>query len=316
MGNNVKTISNYAFDRCSALQKITIPDKVTSIGYGAFRDCSSLKYVYCLPETPPALENEYVFHNNASGCTFYVQLPSLDDYTAASIWSTFASSIEGDYTPVECTNLTIEADDVPGYKTSTTIRYNATTNGLSFNKYVVNNIVITGEEESSSFAVNTSLTNSVERSISYTYLGKTATTTITQGPSLSKSCTIDLNNEWQVSSTAPNPDPELYDGVYESLNHGKRSSGYMYIDIQGYSDFIIYVRNDAEAEYDYVTIWLDGTSVKEVQDRNSDTSLSGYTKITYSGIDKGPHRIQIRFKKDDEDSEGNDCGYVLIPKNQ
>ena len=314
MGNSVKTISNYAFDRCRALQEIIIPESVTTMGYGAFRDCISLKAVYCHPSIPPVLNNEYVFYNNASGRRIYVRISSLDDYMEAPSWSEYTNSIKEDYTPVECTDLKIEADDVPGYMTSTTIRYNATTNGMSFNRYIIEDIVITGEDTSGQFDVNPSLTESVERTISYSYLGKTATTTIIQGPSLAKSYTVDLGDRWQLSSI-PNPDPELYDGVYESTNHWKKSSAYMYIDIVGYSDFTIYVRNDAEDEYDYTTIRLD-SEVKTVADRNSDTSLSSYTKITFNDIDKGPHQISIRFKKDDEVDVGADCSYVLIPKNQ
>lgn len=315
IGNNVETIANYAFDWCESLQSITIPENVTTIGYGAFRNCTSLKNVYCHPATPPVLNNEFVFYNNAVGRGIYVRISSLDDYMAAPSWSEYTNSIKEDYIPVECTDLTIEADDVPGYMTSTTIRYNATTNGMSFNRYVIEDIVITGEDVSEQFDVNPSLTDSVERTISYSYLGKTATTTITQGPSLQKSYSVDLGEKWQISSV-PNPDPELYDGVYESTNHSKRSSAYMYIDIVGYSDFTIYVRNDAEAEYDYTTIWLDGKSVRTVETRNTDTSLSGYTEITYNDIDKGPHKISIKFSKDEDTNVGADCGYVLIPKNQ
>lgn len=315
IGNNVETIANYAFDWCESLQSITIPENVTTIGYGAFRNCTSLKNVYCHPATPPVLNNEFVFYNNAVGRGIYVRISSLDDYMAAPSWSEYTNSIKEDYIPVECTDLTIEADDVPGYMTSTIIRYNATTNGMSFNRYVIEDIVITGEDVSEQFDVNPSLTDSVERTISYSYLGKTATTTITQGPSLQKSYSVDLGEKWQISSV-PNPDPELYDGVYESTNHSKRSSAYMYIDIVGYSDFTIYVRNDAEAEYDYTTIWLDGKSVRTVETRNTDTSLSGYTEITYNDIDKGPHKISIRFSKDEDTNVGADCGYVLIPKNQ
>lgn len=315
IGNSVKTISNYAFDRCKSLQEIIIPESVTTLGYGAFRDCTSLKNVYCYPAAPPVLNNEYVFYNNASGRKVYVRISSLDDYMAAPSWSEYTKIIEADYTPVECTDLKIEADDVPGYKTSTTIHYSATTNGLSFNRFIIEDVVLTGEDVSSEFAQNPSLTDSVERTVSYTYLGKTATATITQGPSLPKSYTVDLNDEWQISSV-PNPDPELYDGVYESTNHSKRSSAYMYIDIAGYSDFTIYVRNYAEPGFDYVTIWLDNKSVRTVEDSNSDTSLSAYTKITFNDIDKGPHRISVRFSKDEDESQGKDCGYVLIPKNQ
>ena len=317
IGNNVNIISNYAFDWCESLQSVIIPDSVTSLGYGAFRYCSSLKYVYCFSATPPVLDNEYVFYENAPGRVFYVRISSLDDYKTASIWSNYSNVIIEDYTPTECTDLTIEADDVPGYMTSTTIRFKATTNGVSFNRYVINDIVITGEVVSSSFDVNPSLTESVEHEISYVYLGKTATTTITQGPSFAKTYTVNLNEQWQ-NSTAPNPDPELYDGVYESFSNynRKNSLAYMYINLIGYRDFTIYVRNDAEEEFDYVTIWLDGQSVKTVMTSNSDTSLSSYTEITYNDIDEGPHEISIRFSKDEDTNEGTDRGYVLIPKNQ
>ena len=317
IGDNVERIANYAFDWCESLQSVTIPENVTSMGYGAFRNCTSLKNVYCHPATPPVLDNDYVFYNNAAGRVFHVRISSAEDYKAASIWSEYSHLIIEDYTPTECTDLTIEADDVPGYKTSATIRYSATTNGLSFNRYVIKDIVITGEEASSPFGVNPSLTESIERNISYSYLGKTATMTITQGPSLAKGYTVNLNDQWQ-NSTVQNPDPALYDGVYESFsNHNKKkSSAYMYINIAGYKKFTIYVRNDAEPEYDYVTIWLDGKSSKVVDDSNSDTSLSGYTEITYNDIDEGPHEISIRFKKDEDVDVGEDRGYVLIPKNQ
>ena len=316
IGNGVKSIANYAFDWCESLQSVTIPDSVTSIGMGAFRNCTSLKDVYCMAVTPPTLGNEYVFYNNAFGRQFYVQIVSLEAYNTAAIWSDY--KIIADYTPIECTSLTIEADDVAGYMTSTNIRYSAITNGLSFNRYNVNNITITGETVSNQFEVNTSLTESIERTITFSYLGKSATTTITQGPSLAKAYIVDLNDQWQNSSV-PNPDPTLYDGVYESFSnyHWNRHEANMYIDIVGYENFTIYVRCDSEASFDYLTVFFDNKAVMDTEDNgSSDTSFSGYTEVKFSNIDAGPHRITIRYDKDESDHSGADRGYVFIPKNQ
>ncbi|NLY43569.1 MAG: leucine-rich repeat protein [Clostridiaceae bacterium] len=45
LGNNVKTIGDYAFENCKGLSSITIPGSVTSIGWGAFWYCKELKNV-------------------------------------------------------------------------------------------------------------------------------------------------------------------------------------------------------------------------------------------------------------------------------
>lgn len=313
IGNKVEVIANYAFDRCKALQSITIPDSVTNIGMGAFRACTSLKDVYCMAVEPPKLGNDYVFYNNASGFKIYVQMVALETYETATYWSDH--NIIADYTPLECVSLAIEADDVAGYMTSTTIRYSAITNGLSFNRYNNNNITITGEVVSNQFDVNTSLTESIERTITFSYLGQNATTTIIQGPSLAKSYTINLNNEWQTSSV-PNPDPELYDGVYESFSnhHWNKYNADMYIDIVGYENFTIYVRRDSEAA-DNLIVFLDSRTIMEAAN-NSGTSFSSYTEVKISNIDTGPHSIRLSYDKDESDHEGADRGYVFIPKNQ
>jgi len=44
--DGAEIIEDYAFSDYSALTSITIPDSVTSIGYGVFYNCSSLKSIY------------------------------------------------------------------------------------------------------------------------------------------------------------------------------------------------------------------------------------------------------------------------------
>ena len=46
IGNNITSIGEYVFYKCSSLKSVTIGDSVTSIGYSAFYDCSSLSSVY------------------------------------------------------------------------------------------------------------------------------------------------------------------------------------------------------------------------------------------------------------------------------
>ena len=136
-----------------------------------------------------------------------------------------------------------------------------------------------------------------------------------------KYCTINLNNAWRQSTSVSNPDSSLYDGVYESYSNYNKDNGaaMMYIDIEGYNEFCFYIRSDAESTYDYVTVSeLDSTSQKVSTSgkQNSGTALSNYTKVTYTGIDGGSHRIIVTYRKDGSVNQGSDRGYVLIPKNQ
>jgi hypothetical protein len=317
----VQEIRQSTFSACSSLEEVTIPASVTNIQGWAFDNCSNLQRVYCKPTTPPTLYNA-MFDEAHASLKIYVPVGSLDSYKKKQYWSGYADKIERYYTPTECTSLTIEEDDVEGRMTTTSVRYTAITNGVTFDGVAVNGITITGEGISNTFEPNLSETESVKREVSFTYLGRTATTTITLSPYVARYYTVDLNSgAWGLSSVA-NPDASMYDGVYESQSnyHVNSKTATMYINITGYDKFDIYVRSNGERGYDYVNVYeLDSTSTIKYSfedNKSSGTAISNYTLITFSNIDKGEHRIRISYRKDSSDYEGTDRGYLLIPKNQ
>ncbi len=144
--------------------------------------------------------------------------------------------------------------------------------------------------------------------------------------------TINLNNAWQLSTTLSNPNTSLYDGVYESYSNKGVDDSYaeMMITIVGYSNFKLYIRSYAESSYDYVMVSkldkpIDNHSLNSnpndikatTQDnQTSGNSINNYTLVEFSDIDYGEHVIYIIYRKDSSVNENDDCGYVLIPKNQ
>ena len=74
--DSVKTINGYTFNGCSFLTDVKIPDSVTSIEWSAFRDCSSLRYIK-IPNSVTNIGN-YAF----GGCTSLVSIVIPDGVTA------------------------------------------------------------------------------------------------------------------------------------------------------------------------------------------------------------------------------------------
>ena len=295
-----------------------------------FSHCYKLNYIKMLATDISASECLYSWvHNVGSNGTFVknINMTSLSRGISGipSSWT-----VIDEYIPTTCTSLSITADDVSGRDTNTTIYYTAVTNGGDSSGNIINNVTITGTAASAAFPQNTSTTNTVQRTISYTYLDKTATTTITQGVWRDSYYTIDLNNQWQKSTTISNPDATLYDGVYESFSNYNigSTSAIMKITIVGYSDFKFYIRSYGESNSDYVmvsqldqtinnsTSYSNTTLVKAHTRGNqqSGTALSNYKLVEFTNINGVEHVITIVYRKDGTVNSGNDRGYVLIPK--
>ena len=324
-----KSIGEYAFRYCSSLTEVSFP-VVTSIDGYAFQYCSSLTTIYVGTEsdTVCTLSNTLAFNNCPNLTNIYVPANLVDDYKIATNWSSYADKIKVDIQPVECISLSITADDVAiGNATSTTIYYTAECT------YTINRIpqegtmVFTGEATSDSFEQNTSTTDTVQRTISFTFFGKTATATITQGVWSDKFIYVTTEGisdyGWVTADSKYNVDG--YD-VYMSNNKGKNSSqAVMKLECIGYTDLTLYIRSYAESSYDYTIAsianastyptdcYSSGVKAHTSGNQKSGTALSDYTKVEYTGL-KDNDIIYIVFTKDSSSADGDDRGYVLIPK--
>jgi hypothetical protein len=318
------TITNWntVFSGCKKLETIIAPWAIApTVATSTFGDSTSN---YTGRDTYNTGENKLIVPLGATGYDTGYWLTQLQDANKCGF------TLVNAYEPTECTSLVITADDVGGRKTNTIIHYTAITNGIdAMTGDTLTGVVMTGEAVSEEFPQNTSYNDTVERTLSYTYMGVTATTTITHGVWTDQNYTLDLNNQWQASSVT-NPDATTYDGVYESFsNKGiDNTAAIMYIDIFGYETFKFYVRSYAESSYDYVVVsnldatltnsTTSGTNVKMTTSgkQTSGTAISNYQLVEFTGIDGGEHRISVMYRKDSSSASGTDQGYVLIPKEQ
>lgn len=149
--------------------------------------------------------------------------------------------------------------------------------------------------------------------------------------------TVGLNSQWQgsISYGSLSSDTANY-YFYESfgnynVNNGKAT---MFITIGGYASFTFKVRNysKSEGDYDYVVVNnLDDTTIPSWQPSvGSGTASSGkvyYTNkaksssttwydVTFNDLDRGEHIITVTYGKDNYFNDGDDRGYVAIPKKQ
>lgn len=111
--------------------------------------------------------------------------------------------------------------------------------------------------------------------------------------------------------------------MFESTNDGvDDSQSTMYIYTDDMDELTIYIRSNGESDYDYAVAhnadsypdqWYDDVYASTQGLATSDQSLTAYTPVTYS-LGSGNYTILVRYGKDGSVSEGDDRGYVLIPK--
>ena len=87
----VASIGASAFQNCTGLTSVTIPNAVTSIGNNAFRSCTGLTSVTVNWTTPLAI-NANVFQGvTLSGVALNVPAGTVATYDAAAVWTEFGS---------------------------------------------------------------------------------------------------------------------------------------------------------------------------------------------------------------------------------
>ena len=256
------SIESQAFQNCSALTSVSIP-AATSIGgnafYGcseltsvsfpaatiirdyAFSDCSKLTTMYIGTEsdTVCTLSNKDSIPSNVTD--IYVPADLLDPYKTATNWSSFADKIQTYERPVSCQSLTITAEDVPWYEASVKIHYEAVCTYSIEGMMQTGTKVFKGTAVSDTFGTNPSEESSRQVEVSYTFLDKTATTTITQGKHLGnpvggKIFYIDdtADGTYLFYDVGGNPIPEVSVGStpisYTVLTAGSKDKYYVYHD--------------------------------------------------------------------------------------
>lgn len=91
----VSAIGNSAFENCSGLRFADLGVSVANMGFGVFRGCGSMEFLFCPTEVPPVISSSTLPNNDT--CVFVVPTGSEGKYGSDKIWSTVAGRLEPCY---------------------------------------------------------------------------------------------------------------------------------------------------------------------------------------------------------------------------
>ena len=174
--NSVTSIGSGAFQNCSGLTFVTIPNSVTSIGSKAFAKCPILNDVYCYSENVPNTNTDAFEDSYISFATLHVPTASIDAYKTKEPWKYFKTIMGLDGTMPEepatqkCVTPTISVVDGE-------LEFSCETDGVEFvsevtskevKKYYDSKVKITGTYTVSVYATKAGYYNSEVATLEFT----------------------------------------------------------------------------------------------------------------------------------------------------
>ena len=95
--NSVQYIMNYAFQNCTGLINITLPESLSAVYNNVFGGCTSLKSIICLNPNPGFCTNTNNFPTSVySDAKLIVPQGYMSNYQSSSLWSNFSTIEEMD----------------------------------------------------------------------------------------------------------------------------------------------------------------------------------------------------------------------------
>lgn len=177
------TSAAYTWEYCSCLYKISLPPSLLTLN-NTFQYCYQLTEIdFSRHESIPTLSSTTTFNQSPPDREIIVPINLYSQWKKETNWDAISNFIVMDFVPQECLSLTISADDVIGNKTNTTLHVVAICNGVTRIKgEPVKDVTVEFTTVSPLFEQNTSVSDTIEREITFTYFGMTATTSFNHLP--------------------------------------------------------------------------------------------------------------------------------------